>query len=287
MVVVSPSGHGAYCRRGTGTRLPDTCCDRNDGIVQIDFNRMHRGSPYRFPFSRMVGRSRSVLFRLACSMDWDPRRIESAVRRMMERQRFSVSGELRALVITAFGNTSIGAGLTPISQSTNGTKPAGIDAASSPARLTWPWPSAAGVDGPEAGRRICAPTRLAPRAARRVRLSLSHELPDEFAEADAALGHEFAGFLGFLWCEGRNSSHTAAGDKTSPPSGGALVRRECVEVFLERGITPPLPAWPAQPLAGRYRPLAADLSRGLRPSISRRVIRALRDSISDICVLCC
>ena len=34
-------------------------------------------------------------------MDWDPRRIESAVRRMNERQRFSVSGELRALVITA------------------------------------------------------------------------------------------------------------------------------------------------------------------------------------------
>ena len=34
-------------------------------------------------------------------MEIDPRRIESAVRRMNERQRFSVSGELRALVITA------------------------------------------------------------------------------------------------------------------------------------------------------------------------------------------
>ena len=34
-------------------------------------------------------------------MDFDPRRIENAVQRMLDRPRFSVSGELRQIVITA------------------------------------------------------------------------------------------------------------------------------------------------------------------------------------------
>ena len=34
-------------------------------------------------------------------MDWDSRRVETAIRRMSTRVRFCVSGELRTLVLTA------------------------------------------------------------------------------------------------------------------------------------------------------------------------------------------